>query len=260
MTSRVLFRWSATRRPRRSGQAATEYLILASLSVGIILGVLYPLIQERMNRIQGRLSEQVTSVVAQRQLGIPICWFFCESGVDQGDLDAAFGGAGGAAGGGADGASAGNTAGDEASGAGGQSGGGGSGGAGLSQRGRSGGAGAGGAGGGGAGDDANEDQAAGGRRSNQPAGGGSGGGAGPRGGGTTDGSAPTDEAAAQSAPDPSADATLSARRQGASRLDEDRAGGCAAFDLYTLFKILAIIALVILGVILFLSSRSVGRK
>lgn len=72
----------------RKGQAFVEYLLFTALSLGVVVGVLYPLFQERLGIIQDRILSQGQSVVAQTQMGIPYCWFFCESGSGFADLDA----------------------------------------------------------------------------------------------------------------------------------------------------------------------------
>jgi hypothetical protein len=69
-------------RNSRSGQGAIEYILLILIVVGVVVGVIYPLVQQRFDNIQNTMKERTARVISQANpdgqgpYGIPYEWFF----------------------------------------------------------------------------------------------------------------------------------------------------------------------------------------
>ncbi|MBS1984967.1 MAG: hypothetical protein JST16_12430 [Bdellovibrionales bacterium] len=61
---------------RRSGQVMIEYILMTVIIAGSIVGVMMGVIRPYMDKIQKNIADQTSAVVAQEKLGIPVAWFF----------------------------------------------------------------------------------------------------------------------------------------------------------------------------------------
>ena len=255
------------------GQAFVEYLLFIALAVGVVVGVLYPLFERNMARYQERILSSGQSVVSQQRMGIPFGWFF-GSGLSADDINARLAAAGdsvqtpidstggpssgGGPGANPEGTGAGDGGDDGGEGAGGGPGGGG--GRGPGRRSGGGGAGSGGASGsGGDGEASEQGPGPGGARAKSAQVGGPEGGV---------GSADRDRAGQ----DPSlaggetgpegAEGGDEAARKGRRFEDQTRVaqGGCRSMDFFTLFKLIAVIAILLLLGGLALTNRGNRKK
>ncbi len=254
------------------GQAFVEYLLFIALAVGVVVGVLYPLFERNMVRYQERILSSGQSVVSQQRMGIPFEWFF-GSGLSADDINARLAAAGdsvqtpidstggpssaGGPGANPEGAGGGDGGEGEGDGAGGPGGGGGRG---PGRRSSGGGAGGGASGSGGDGDPASDQGpgAAGARAKSAQAGDPSGG----------SGSADRDRAGQ----DPSlaggetasegAEGGDEASRKGRRFEEQTRVaqGGCRSMDFFTLFKLIAVIAILLLLGGIALTNRGNRKK
>ncbi len=71
----------------KRGQGVVEYLLLAALIAGVLFGVLYPIFSRNFEEIQTSIRDNTTAVLAQRELGTPLGWFFGSGSGD--DFDSA---------------------------------------------------------------------------------------------------------------------------------------------------------------------------
>ena len=73
----------------KAGQGVVEYILITAMIVGTVTGILYPLFQARLAKIQDKIQSETAAVVSQKTMGIPYCWFYCGSGGSFDDADRA---------------------------------------------------------------------------------------------------------------------------------------------------------------------------
>ena len=61
----------------RSGQVVVEYILIAAIIVGIIVGVFWRILEQKMGEIQQVMEEKLTAIIAQDEVvrGLPLGWF-----------------------------------------------------------------------------------------------------------------------------------------------------------------------------------------
>lgn len=64
-----------TRASSRSGQVMIEYILMIAMILGVILGVMSAVFKPYMEKIQKDIEARSSAVMAQDQLGIPLEWF-----------------------------------------------------------------------------------------------------------------------------------------------------------------------------------------
>jgi len=258
-------RLAARRRASRSGQGVVEYILIAAIVVGIVYGLFEGIFKPQVERMQNRIKEESTAVLRQRPLGIPIAWF----GFNQPDFDAVSaqltGGPQGGSGGDGEGGSGsrGGDRGDDGGEGGGRDGGGGDGGGSGPRRPTDNSSGLGPAGGGGgtstAANEDDEGEAAkkGGRRGR--AGGGDQEEGEAASGSTSSAAENAGEESAENGEKKSGDGEgPPARAKRADQVREEQGGNCSNFNVFTLLKVAAIIAIFLLLAAVFVTGR--GQK
>ncbi len=225
----------------KRGQGAVEYILFSALVSVVVFGVISPIFRDRIAGIQNRIQQTSQSVVSQTTLGIPECWFFCDSRFDPGGSSVSGVGAGG-------------DSEQEDFGAG--AGAGGPGGAGRRARNQSGQSGL---GSGGASTNADEEKN---RRANEQGAdiGGSGG------GGQATQNNPRAEAPQNDAQDDAAESGEEATESGTQRKARaqaenlrERSSGCGQIDFVTLLKLIVILAILLIVGAIALSNRGKNK-
>lgn len=84
---------SARSRRSRSGQAMVEYILMTLMIVSVIVGVLAGVVKPYLDQMQAHIEARASKVVAQDELGIPLEWFL-GSAKSFNDVDKKLAGAG----------------------------------------------------------------------------------------------------------------------------------------------------------------------
>lgn len=263
---------AAAKRRSIAGQGVVEYILMTSLVGGIIFGVFFPVFKGRIENIQTQIESSSVKVIAQDEMGIPEGWFFA-SNADWGQTGArlqgmadAFKGSGGGGGGDGPGRGGGggggpNLGGDTGGGPNGGSGGGGGSTSGPTAGDRLGsGSGGGKSGGAKESDDGPEGAAAKARRAAGR-------------GGTAQDSEPAAQSSSGSVeasgseggpggekPEGNDSISNFKRKRAAETLAANRGGGCGNMDTFMILKIVAILAILILGVVIYMVGRRGANK
>lgn len=266
---------TASKRKSIAGQGVVEYILMTALVGGTIFGVFYPVFKGRVEKIQTDIEETSMKVIGQDEMGIPEGWFFASNadwgetgarlqgmadafkgssnGGDNGDAPKGGGGAGGPNPGGTPGAGP-----DAGAGGGGGSNSGSKAGDGLAPGNASGGA-----RGAAAGKEGEGTEAAGARKAPRRAGGGGeadDSGDDVRSGGVREEGATSEGGAVVEKNDGDDSISSFKRRRAAEAVKNGGGGGCRNMDTFMILKIVAILAILILGVVIYMVGRRGGDE
>ncbi|NCN26141.1 hypothetical protein GW915_01075 [bacterium] len=59
----------------RSGQVVVEYILMITVIVSVIMGVFWSVLDKQVNQMKTNLQDELQQVISQNEIGIPVAWF-----------------------------------------------------------------------------------------------------------------------------------------------------------------------------------------